>query len=696
MKAFFKGVRFPGGQLTVEAAKTSEDGHPQVPTFAATAYSGGVVPAYTVQPPLDAPLILDLSGMSKARNVVVNLDHNQKQRVGHATDVVNDTKTLSVTGNLSAATIYRDDVAMSAANGFPWEVSLEAELRNIRKLAEGKSEIINGQSVTGPLYIARKSQLTGLAFVSQGADEGNSVSIAASAAGDIQMDEFSKWLIANEFDPETITDRQKVILQAQYQSTQKAPTKVSASDGDMSGVAQSMRMENTRKEAIRKISMEYMKTYPHLIDQIEDMGRKATDEGMSEKDYELEILRATRTQGTMFTIGRKKAPDSKVFEAALCMAASLPNIEKHYSEEVLDNVDKAGMRHYGIKQLLIHAACSQGYSCRPGETVTQGNLREVLEYAFPRGPRRMEAAGSTISLPGILANVASKELLAGYEQSDQTWREISTIKSVPDFKTMTSYRLTDAMEYELLPKGGEIKHGTLSEESYTRAAKTYAKMLGLDRQDIINDDLSAFDDLRMRLGAGAATKFNNIFWAEFLDNSTFFTAARVNYISGSTTNLGIDGVGLALGVAAFDALKSTAVAGEGKRIGGRPEILLVPPELDAMAQRFYKSELVNTGGSSSVNSVPNANIYAGLYRPIKCPWLSDSTFTGYSTTAWYLLRSPRILPAMVVSYLNGQQTPTIESSDADFNTLGIQFRGYHDFGCNKAEYLCGVMSKGAS
>jgi hypothetical protein len=51
---------------------------------------------------------------------------------------------------------------------------------------------------------------------------------------------------------------------------------------------------------------------------------------------------------------------------------------------------------------------------------------------------------------------------------------------------------------------------------------------------------------------------------------------------------------------------------------------------------------------------------------------------------------------MVVSFLNGNETPTVESADADFDTLGIQSRGYHDFGCDQAEYLCGIKSKGAA
>ena len=32
------------------------------------------------------------------------------------------------------------------------------------------------------------------------------------------------------------------------------------------------------------------------------------------------------------------------------------------------------------------------------------------------------------------------------------------------------------------------------------------------------------------------------------------------------------------------------------------------------------------------------------------------------------------------AFLNGQEAPVIETADADFNVLGIQMRGYHDFG----------------
>jgi len=122
----------------------------------------------------------------------------------------------------------------------------------------------------------------------------------------------------------------------------------------------------------------------------------------------------------------------------------------------------------------------------------------------------------------------------------------------------------------------------------------------------------------------------------------------------------------------------------------------VPPELEFNALRLYQSTNVVAAGGSSGATIPDGNIHAGKYRPVVVPWLSDSNFSGYSATAWYLFRPVTVLAAIVVSFLNGVQTPTVESADADFDMLGIQFRGYHDFGVDLAEFLAGVKNKGAA
>ena len=111
----------------------------------------------------------------------------------------------------------------------------------------------------------------------------------------------------------------------------------------------------------------------------------------------------------------------------------------------------------------------------------------------------------------------------------------------------------------------------------------------------------------------------------------------------------------------------------------------------------WKADKLYVGGNLNVGSGPGEeNTHRNKYRPVVSPWLSDTAISGYSLTAWYLFRNPRSMAPIAVSFLNGNETPTVESADADFSTLGIQFRGYFDFGCDLAEYLAGIKSKGAA
>lgn len=88
------------------------------------------------------------------------------------------------------------------------------------------------------------------------------------------------------------------------------------------------------------------------------------------------------------------------------------------------------------------------------------------------------------------------------------------------------------------------------------------------------------------------------------------------------------------------------------------------------------------------------NPHAGKFSVVYSAYLANALLAGYSAKAWYLLADPADLPVIEVAFLNGQQTPTVERADADFNVLGIQFRGYFDFGVGLQDYRGGVKLKG--
>jgi hypothetical protein len=92
--------------------------------------------------------------------------------------------------------------------------------------------------------------------------------------------------------------------------------------------------------------------------------------------------------------------------------------------------------------------------------------------------------------------------------------------------------------------------------------------------------------------------------------------------------------------------------------------------------------------------IRHTNPYQGRFRAEVSRYLSNSHYTGHSSKAWYLLSDPNDLPVIEVAFLNGQESPTIESAEADFSVLGVQLRGYHDFGCALQDPRGGVKSKG--
>ena len=367
-----------------------------------------------------------------------------------------------------------------------------------------------------------------------------------------------------------------------------------------------------------------------------------------------------------------------VLEAACMMTAKLDGLDSLYEGQTLDAAARKFRGGIGLQELILEAAWANGYTGRNFR-----NSREAMQAAFGGS---IEAGWSGIDIGGILSNVANKFLLDGFFSVERTWRNICATRNVSDFKTVTSYRLVGKDQYERVAPGGELKHGTLGEERYSNKADTYGLMLSIDRTDIINDDLGAITAVPRKLGRGSGLKINDVFWSTFLANSDFFKAANSNYLTGASTALTIDGLTEAE-VAFMDQ-----VDGDGKPLGIMPALMLVPTALSAVGSQLFKSlELRDTTASTKY---PVTNPHQGKFRVEVSRYLNNAAYTGNSSKAWYLLAEPSDLPVIEVAFLNGQESPTIETADADFNMLGVQMRGYHDFGVALQDPRGGVKAKG--
>lgn len=657
------------GAITIEAAEAGEgDGKPKLPRFSMVAYTGGPMRIAGWR----FPVVVDLAGLTiPSQSRPIRFGHDMASGVGHTDAIRVEDGSLLATGLVSRDTMAAKEIVVSARNGFPWQASIGAAVEEFEFVKDKQKAIVNGREFVGPLNVIRRAVLGEISFVDLGADGQTSARVAASAS---QFDkEQSPMGETNKTDTQTADDPQRndaVTAEATSGTSQQvtASTAVAEPPGPTAA--------DIRAEAVAETDR-IAKIRELCGGQFSEIEAQAIREGWEVDKVALAVLRA----------GRPKAPaahsrDNNVgattLEAACLLTAGLQDIDKQFDDQTLDAASRRFRGGIGLQELLLEAAWANGYTGRNFR-----DSRSVLRFAFQP---ELEAGFSTIDIGGILSNVANKFLLDGFFSVERTWRNVCATRNVSDFKTVTSYRLVGKDQYEQVAPGGELKHGTLGEESFTNKADTYGLMLSIDRRDIINDDLGAITTVPRKLGRGSGLKINDVFWTTFMNNSAFFKAANNNYLVGADTVLSIDGLTKAE-VGFMDQVDS-----DGKPIGIMPAIMLVPTALSAIGSQLYKSmELRDTTSSTKY---PVANPHQGKFRVEVSRYLSNSVYTGNSSKAWYLLADPGDLPVIEVAFLNGQESPTIETADADFSVLGVQMRGYHDFGVALQDHRGGVKSKG--
>lgn len=646
--------------LQIEAAEVAgTDGKSALPKFRMVAYTGGAMRLAGWR----YPVVVDLAGLGiPSQSRPIRFGHDAGSGVGHTDAIRVDGGQLVATGVVSRDTAAAREVVVSGKNGFPWQASIGASVEEFEFVKENQTTTVNGKTFEGPINVVRKATLGEISFVDLGADGNTSAQVAASA-----LNPKENTVMNGTTNSTTSTDTPA--------QTPAAPPPVQAAavtttaDATPDQIRAAALAETNRIAAIRKL----------CCGKHAEIEAKAIGEGWDNQKTELEVLRANRPNPSApmgFAISATPVT-ADVLEAACLLSAGIPKPEDHCDTHALEAADKRFRNGLGLQQLLLEAAISNGYHGYNFRSDPQGVMRAAFQ---------IQAGFSTVDIGGILTNVSNKFLLEGFFSVERTWRNICAIRPVTDFKTVTSYRLIGNEQYEQVSPGGELKHGSLGNETYTNKADTFGLLLGIDRRDIINDDLGAITTVPRKLGRGSGLKINDVFWTTFLGNSAFFTAGNKNYLSGAASALGIDGLSTAE-QAFLDQVDS-----DGKPIGVMPAILLVPTGLSVMGTQLNKSLEMRDTTANTKTLISNP--HAGKFRAEVSRYLGNSKYTGNSQKGWYLLADPADLPVIEVAFLNGNESPTIETADADFSMLGVQMRGYHDFGVALQDPRGGVKSKG--
>lgn len=609
--------------------------------------------AYTgasIQPPGYGELVLDLAGMQLTRPLPILDGHDDtlKSLIAQGEPAVVG-KQLVIGASVLPGPAGEHTLALLTAGA---ALQASVGLANIqqRQLRPGEKATVNGQEFTaGPrgLAIVERSILRETSILPAGADADTSVTIAASAAQKGQ----------GQTMPDTITTSTPVT--------------------DPEGIAAlAVAQERQRLRDIDRITarLELRGAY---ADQLATLKAQAVAGEIGTDTLRagcLELIRADRTLPPMIMSPRSTTPAGPDHLAAALMVRA--GFGKAAETEFGANVMERSRRLHSASLVdLCKAALMIDHRDEP-----QG--RDQL----------IRAAISTGSLPVALGSSGDKILVSAYRQAPASWRSFAAVKSVPNFREQKGVRPTFFGDLPELPGGGEVEHGYYEEETYTWRIGQYAKQLQIDRKDVVNDDLNVFADILPSFARAAARTLNGLVATTILANAgTFWGTGNANYFEGSGTNLQASSMATAI-----QKLRQMKDA-EGNLLDLQPATLLVPPELETTGKELLTSTEVQRYVASGTDRAPMGNAFQNAAQLAVEPRLSDSGFTGYSTTAWWLF-SDASNASVVVGFLDGREAPVLETFglDSDINHLAFGFRVYHDFGCALADFRASIKSKGAA
>lgn len=641
------------------------------PKVAGLAYGGGKMNL----PGWKFPVVVDLAGMEIPDTVPLLTNHENKtdSRVGMISASIKN-NALEITGEIVSDSKDAHDIVAQSKAGADWQLSIGADVREC-ELVKGSREV-NGQTIDGPFYHIQKSVLREVSVVAVGADASTKMRVTAqfnliNNKGEVMTDENKNLKATGAENAELEKDERK----AQPEEVKaKAEVDLAATAKDAAVAA-----VKAERERVSEIQAICAGEFPEIEKQAVSAGW--SPEVVTKKV--LETLRAERPAASV-NIAIHSKPEGgemrKTLEAAMSLrvGVSADALEKSYGAQTVE----AGMREMDmpLKQLMVECMKLDGIP------YSRGFDNETIRAAF-----------SSVSLPGILSNVANKKLLQSYEAQPVIATKLCSTGDLNDFKETERFRLTDVGDLLPVAADGEIKDGGLLEEAATNRLETYGKKFCLTRKMIINDDLNAFMKVPVAMGNRAARLIDQLFFSRLLQNpaqndgKALFHNSHRNILTGASSALSADSLKKAV------QLYLDQVDADGQPISVEPRYLLVPTALKHLAIELTRgATLVMSGGAE--NTVrPAINVLADEnLQVVSSPYLGNAAYDGSSQTAWYLFGDPRTVDTFELGFLKGKRTPTIERGETDFNTLGMWFRVYFDIGVREQDFRGMVKANGAA
>ena len=592
-----------------------------------TAYNGGMMKVGW-----GYPVGIELSGLKwREDNAVPILCQHKTYSIdaicGQATKVSHDGKMLVIDADFMPVSQDAKKVHELAKAGFKFQASVGVSASDVIFIEANQSYKLNGAEVKGECYIVRAGVLNEVSIVPLGADGSTQTAISAAAnQGKEGVMPEDKNKPVEGAQPAAAT-----VEAAQTAERERVASLITACKGHEDILAQAVKEGWTAEKA--------------------ELACLKAEKEEAEKAKKQAAIEASRPGApAIINLQASASHDAKTVVAAACMGAAMKDKDL---EAQCKGVDLDAAHDLRITRLSdIFAAF--GIQYRPGDN-------ESMEKA-------LRAAFSNAVIPNVLSNVAHKFVMTGFGAVGDDWRKVSRAVSVVDFKEVKGVRLVMGGVLKPLGKGGELQHVDLSDDGRALKAATKGSIVGITREDLINDDLSVLSLVPERFGQMSGRTINKDVFGKISTTDSDYGANTSGALSLDT-------------LAAAYAMAMTIKDGQGDPLGPLPDKILCAPSSFLLAKGIYQSEHIVNGSGKSARD----NVMRNMLEPVTSPYLSGTTYWLFNST----------FPLVDVAFLNGRQTPVIETADVDFTQLGIQMRCYYDYGPSKGETKAALISTGA-
>lgn len=368
------------------------------------------------------------------------------------------------------------------------------------------------------------------------------------------------------------------------------------------------------------------------------------------REMVMDQLRA-RNKGVSVTMGEAESDKFRAAaQDAVLMAAGIPVTDAAPGAQELRGYSMVEMARESLRR-------------ESGSTVNFGDNMELARAAI----------NSTSTFPAIMSNLANKSVMVGFNEAETTYQIWAGKGSNRDFKEAARVALSEAGTLELVPEGGQFKQDSFGEASARTKVATYGKLFSLTRQAIINDDLGLFSKIATKYGSAAKRLVNKMVYAQLTgnvkmqDNVALFDSKHGN-VAGTGEALSVKAIAKAITA----MRRQKGITGEAT-LNITPKYLVVPPELEVTAYQIVNSTAAVDGVNSGV-----VNPYKGRFIVVADAELTDPD-------AWYLVADATQHDTIEVTYLNGVETPRLETRQG-FDVDGIEYKVAFDCGVSALDF----------